>query len=400
MIKCKYLRINNINNNSTIKYFGGTKMKIKKISTAVVEIPTIRAHELSCVTLNAISYVVVRIETDNGIEGLGEAAVLGGPTWSEESIESVKAMIDKYLGPMMIGENPEQLEKLRMKMEMYRDNNFAKAAIEMALFDIVGKYRGVPVYDLLGGLVYKEVPLSWTLAIGDAEKEIREAEEMIKSSNHFIFKLKTGALSLEKDVERVKLVRSAFDKNIKLRVDANQGWDRMTGIKAARALEEYELDFLEQPVPRWDIDGMAAIAKSTCTPIMADESSSYVSDCIQLIKKEAASVYGMKLAKSGGFLGSKRIAGTIESAGYKGYVGCMIETGIGTSAYLHFAASTPAITMGCELFGPMLNVDDIIKEETEYKDGHIIVNDRPGLGVTIDEKKFKKYMIGDVTTIQ
>lgn len=371
-------------------------MKIKRIVTALVDIPTKRPHKMSMVTVDKISHVIVRVQTDNGIEGLGEASILGGPTWSEESAESVMAMINNYLAPILINENPEQLEKIREKMNAYRGNYFAKSAMEMALFDIVGKYRGLPVYDLLGGLVNKELPLSWTLASGDTQKEIEEAKEKVKAG-HFIFKLKTGALPLDKDIERVKLIREAFGNDISLRVDANQGWDRNTGLRAAKRLEEYDLDFIEQPIPRWDIDGMAAIAKSTSTPIMADESASSIADAIHLVRREASSVFGLKLAKSGGFLSCKRIAGIAEAAGYTCYVGGMLEVGIGTAAYLHLAVSTPAVTMGCGLFGSVLSVDDIVKEETNYKNGYIIVGDKPGLGITLDEVKLKKYIQGEMT---
>jgi muconate cycloisomerase len=177
-------------------------------------------------------------------------------------------------------------------------------------------------------------------------------------------------------------------------VDANQGWDRITALRTAKRLDEYQLDFIEQPVPRWDIAGMAAVAKAIDTPVMADESLCTTHDAIQLVKHEAASVFGIKLTKAGGFLNCKRQAAIAEAAGIKCYVGCMVETGLGTSAYLHFAVSTPAVTMGCELFGPLLLADDIVKESTKYEGGHIVSNSRPGLGVTLDEAKVKKYARG------
>ena len=373
-------------------------MIIKQISTAIVEVPTQRPHKLSLVTFKKISYVIVRILTDQGIEGLGEAAILGGPAWSEESLESVKSMIDIYLSPILLKENPMDIERLRAKMDLhYRGNYFAKAAVEMALFDIVGKAYDLPAYQLLGGFVRDKIQLSWTLAINDADKEIAEAEYMMEKTGHFMFKYKVGSLPLEKDVERVQKMRKAHGMNVNLRIDANQGWNRSMGTKAVRAFEEFNLDFIEQPVPKWDFDGLAAISRTSATPIMADESNSLVSDAIQLLKREAASVFSLKVTKAGGLLSSKTIAGMVEWAGYECYIGCMIETGIGTAAYLALGVSSPAVTMGCELFGPLFIVEDIVNEPTEYKDGHILINKRPGLGVTINEKAFNKYLIGSVT---
>jgi muconate cycloisomerase len=366
-------------------------VKIKRITTAIVDVPIKRPHKMSFGTLEKMNYVLVRLETEAGAEGLGEAAALGGPTWSEESAESIKANIDRYLAPLLIGEQAQQIEKIREKMEIaVRGNYFAKTALEMALFDVVGKSLGIPAYDLLGGLVRDKVPLSWSLAIGDAEKEIAEAREMMERGS-FIFKIKVGAADPDVDVNRVKMLREALGEDVCLRVDANQGWDRVTAIRAARRLEPYGVDFIEQPVPRWDIDGMAAVARAIHTPVMADESLCTPHDAIALIKKDAASIFGLKLTKAGGLLSCKRLAGFAEGAGLYCYVGCMIETGIGTAAYLQLAVSTPGVTYGCELFGPLMLIDDITQEGISYRDGHILASDKPGLGVTLDEDKVEFY---------
>jgi len=279
-------------------------MKIKQIKTSIVDIPTIRPHKLSYTTLYEINYVLVQLQTDEGIEGLGETATLGGPGWSEESEESIKVTIDKYIAPLLIGEDPRQIEGLRKKMETaVRGNMFAKAAIEMSLLDCVGKAYGVPSYALLGGLVHKEIPLSWTLALGDPDKEIEDAREMIDRDGHFIFKIKVGAERAQDDVLRVKKIKSALCEQVSLRIDANQGWDRVTAVWACKQLDECGLDFIEQPVPRWDIDGMAAVAGPLTTPILADESLATSDDAMQLIQKKAASIFGLKVTKAGGIFG-------------------------------------------------------------------------------------------------
>lgn len=367
-------------------------MKIKKITTTILDIPLKRPHVMSLMTVEKVNYLLVRIEGSNALEGWGEAAFLGGPTWSEEGVESAYAVVENYIGPFLIGKDFTRVEELRHLMDrLVRGNHFALAAVEMALFDLLGKTRNLPVYDLLGGKIRDQVPLSWSLASGTTAAEIKEAEEMQKTGG-FIFKFKTGLLRPEQDIERVKAIRQSLGNEVKLRVDANQGWDRYTAIQAIRGMEPYNLDFVEQPVPRNDIDSLEAIAKKVNVPLLADESLGSLQDAIQLVKRDAVGMFGIKLTKAGGFLGSKRLAAIAEGANFPCYVGCMIETGIGNAAYLHFAVSTPVVTMGCELFGPLLIADTITEEEPIYRNGHIVLEDgKPGLGITINEKQVTKY---------
>jgi len=367
-------------------------MKIKKISTVILDIPLLRPHVMSLMTVDTVNYLLVRIAGDNGEEGWGEAAFLGGPTWSDESAESAQAVVDRYLGQYLIGKDFTRLEDLRHLMgTIVRGNHFALAAVEMALFDLLGRSRGLPVYDLLGGRVRNSVPLSWSLASsGTADAELREAQEM-HAKGFRIFKLKTGLLRPEQDIQRVKEVRAAFPGQ-SLRVDANQGWNRADAIRAIQGMEPYGLDFAEQPVPKSDLNSLEAIAKRVNVPILADESLGSLQEAIQLVRRDAVGMFGIKLTKAGGFLGAKALAAIAEGAAFPCYVGCMIETGLGNAAYLHFAASTPGVTLGCELFGPLLIADDIANEETLYRDGQIHLGDpRPGLGVSVNEKKLEKY---------
>src|SRR5258708_5444139 len=175
---------------------------------------------------------------------------------------------------------------------------------------------------------------------------------------HRTFKIKTGAGALADDVERLRRLREALGSEISLRVDANQGWDRPTALRAVRALEPYALDFVEQPVPRWDLEGLALIAERASMPIMADESCFTDHEALALARRGSISILSLKLTKSGGLLGSLAIARVAEAAGMGCYVGCMIETSLGTAAYLHLALAAAPVTWGCELFGPLLLAGD------------------------------------------
>ena len=369
-------------------------MKIKKISTIVVDIPLTRPHVMSLMTVKEVNYLFVRIEGENGAVGWGETSILGGPTWSEESVESCAAVVNKYVGPYLIGRDFERIEELRHFMEtLVRGNHFALAAVELALWDLLGKTRGLPVYDLLGGKCRDKVPMSWSLAAGSIEADLKEAEEMWAKGN-FIFKFKTGLKRVDEDAERIRVIREAFPEAW-LRADANQGWNRAQALRACALFEPYNLDFIEQPVPNTDMESLEYINKHSNVPIMADESLESIQAASQLVKRDAVGVFGIKLSKAGGLLGGKRLAAIAEGAGFPCYVGSMFETPLCNAAHLHFCCSTPQVVLGCELFGPMLLADQVTEEMTGFDKGYVLLDsDKPGFGITMNETKLKKYARG------
>ena len=366
-------------------------MKLAELRVVRADIPVRRPHKMSFTTLETVNFVFVRAETSDRLVGWGEAACLGGPTWSEESAESVAATIERYLAPWLVGRDPIDVEALRLEMaRRVQGNAFARAAVEMALWDLAGRSLGVPVYRLLGGRVRDRVPLSWSLAVADPQAEVAEARERI-ALGHRIFKIKTGAAPLPDDVERVRRLRAAVGPAVSLRVDANQGWDRPTALQAVRALEPCALDFVEQPVPRWDLEGLAFVAERAPMPIMADEACCTDHDALALARRGAVSIVSLKLTKSGGLLGSLAIARVAAAAGMGCYVGCMIETSLGTAAYLHLALAAAPVTWGCELFGPLLLAGDVTRRPVQYADGCILGLDGPGWGVDVDEAALARW---------
>ena len=367
-------------------------MKIAGVRVIQADIPVERPHKMSFTTLEAVNFVFVRLETTDGHTGWGEAACLGGPTWSEESSESIAATITRYIAPWLVGRDAAGIEVLVREMaRRVQGNPFARAAVEMALWDLNGRAVGVPVHRLLGGRVRDRVPLSWSLAVADPSAEIEEAKAKV-ARGHRIFKIKTAARPVAEDVERVRRLREALGPDISLRVDANQGWDRPTALRAIRALEPYNVDFVEQPVPRWDYEGMAEIARRVDVPIMADESCFSPQDAMLIARLGGVSILGLKLTKSAGLIGSMAIARIAEAAAMGCYVGCMIETSLGTAAYLHVALAAAPVTWGCELFGPLLLTGDVVRQPVRYADGAILALDGPGLGVEVDELALKEWL--------
>src|SRR5207247_3317072 len=281
-------------------------------------------------------------------------------TWSEESSESIAATIERYIAPWLVGCDGSGIETVAREMgRRVQGNPFARAAVEMALWDLNGRALGVPVHRLLGGRVRDRVPLSWSLAVGSPEAELEEAREKV-ALGHRIFKIKTAAHPLAVDVERVRRIRETVGPAVALRVDANQGWDRPTALAAVRALEPYGLDFVEQPVPKWDLDGMAEIARQSRIPIMADESCGSEADGFAIARLGGVSILARKLTKSAGILGTMAIARIAQAAGLGCYVGCMIEPARGTAAYLHVALAAETVTWGCELFVQLLIQGDLL----------------------------------------
>jgi muconate cycloisomerase len=366
-------------------------MKIASVRVIQADIPVERPHKMSFTTLEAVNFVFVRLETADGLVGWGEAACLGGPTWSEESSESIAATIDRYIGPWLIGRDAAGIEVVAREMaRRVQGNPFARAAVEMALWDLGGRALGVPVHRLLGGRVRDRVPLSWSLAVADPEAEIDEARAKV-ARGHRIFKIKTAARPVAEDVERIRRLRDACGSGVSLRVDANQGWNRSTALQAIRALAPYGIDFVEQPVPRWDLEGMAEIGRRVDVPIMADESCFSPQDALAIARLGGVSILGLKLTKSAGLTGSMVIARIAEAAGMGCYMGCMIETSLGTAAYLHVAVSAAPVIWGCELFGPLLLRGDVVREPVRYENGAILALDGPGLGVEVDELALKEW---------
>src|SRR5688572_18507295 len=191
-------------------------LEIADVRVVLADIPVRRPHTMSFTTLEAVNFAFVRIATADGLVGWGEAACLGGPTWSEESAESVAVTIERYIAPWLVGRDATSIEALRIEMgRRVQGNPFARAAVEMALWDANGRALGVPVHRLLGGRVRDRVPLSWSLAVAEPGAEIAEAKEKI-AAGHRIFKIKTAVHPVAHDVERIGKLREAVGPDVSL----------------------------------------------------------------------------------------------------------------------------------------------------------------------------------------
>jgi muconate cycloisomerase len=368
---------------------------IASTRSTIVDVPTVRRHELSSLSVTAQSYVIVELRLANGVEGIGEAATLGGPRWSEESVESIKATIDAYLAPALIGAPANWFEAARIRMdEAAKRNNAAKAALESALYDAVGKTLGVPAVQLLGGAVRESIPVLWTLASGDPAQEIEEAEKKLAARLHDTFKVKIGARSPEADIARLRRLAGALAGRASLIIDANQAWDETTALRCLPVLGELGVRLVEQPLPAWNLAGMARLRARSTVPLMADECVFSAHDMLDVARAAAADVVSLKLVKHGGLLATRDVAAVAEAAGIGLYGGCLLESSIGAAAHLQVFAGLRELAWGCEHFGPQILVEDLAEEPLRFADFRVHLPAGPGLGVTLDQDKLRHYARG------
>jgi muconate cycloisomerase len=368
-------------------------MKIISIESILVDLPTIRAHKLARQTVMQQTLVVLRVRTDTGTEGLGEATTIGGLSYGEESPESIKSALDIYIAPLVAGLDPRNINHIMAEIDRHViGNRLAKSALETALFDILGRTLNVPVHQLLGGKQIDTMECIWGLASGDTGKDIEEAERVLSQKMHRGFKIKLGGRAVESDIEHVTKIAKALAGRGSLRIDANQAWDELTATRAIAALEAVGVCLIEQPLVKTNLEGMARLSSRFDVAIMADEAVSTAQEAFSYAKHHAVDVVALKIAKAGGLLATKTVAAIVATAGLSLYGGTMLEGTIGTVASLHAFASLPqAFPFGTELFGPLLLKDDIVQERPTYGNFAIAVPNKPGLGVDIDEDKLAHY---------
>jgi muconate cycloisomerase len=370
----------------------GMNAQITSVEAILVDLPTIRAHQLAMATMQQQTLVIVRLRSSDGIEGIGEATTIGGLSYGEESPEGIKLTIDTYLAPAIIGHDATNTNDAMLKLnKVARGNRFAKCAIETALLDAQGKRLGVPVSTLLGGAVRKTLPVLWTLASGDTQRDIEEAEMLLAERRHNTFKLKIGRRSVRDDVAHVSRIKAALGERAKFTVDVNQAWNEVDAALGIEALEAAGVDLIEQPTPREQRGALARLASRFIVPIMADEAVTGPEDALELVRGACADVFALKIAKSGGIYGMMRTAAIADAAGVSLYGGTMLEGSIGSIASAHGFAALPQLAWGTELFGPLLLKDDIVTARPQYRDFDLHMPEGPGLGLHIDEEKLAFY---------
>jgi len=347
--------------------------------------------------------VLVKIHTDEGITGIAETGDTS-PWYMGESQDSIMYNINHVFGPqILLGEDPFNIDRIVAKMDRAaKVNNQAKAVIDYALHDIMGKTLGVPVYKLLGGLSNEKIPLAFVMSSGTAEEVGAEGRKLVKAGFKAL-KLKVGARTIEEDLETVGALRDAVGSDVKVIIDTNGGWHYFQALRFLKKAARYDLFLSEQPLPWWDMDGLARLRRNADVPIFADESAAELNDLLKLIQRDAVDGFFLKVPKAGGILKSQKWISIAKAAGFMVMCGCMINSGLGAAAEAHLLAATEWMGMiEQEAIGP-LNLynrsdtvsppikNDLAVDVPRYENGYLYPPHGPGLGVELNEAAVAQF---------
>ncbi|HUS79592.1 MAG TPA: mandelate racemase/muconate lactonizing enzyme family protein [Patescibacteria group bacterium] len=374
-------------------------MKITKIEIIPVDVP--RKKVLTIARYGNLGgggvfeFVLTRVHTDEGVTGVGEAPPL--PPLSPESQPVVTDVIRRWVAPNVMGMDPFEIEAIWDKMDFYAPTYpMAKAAIDMALWDIMGKALDMPVHRLLGGSPPVKIPNVGLIGIDEPEAVADTAENLVSMGYRGIrLKIAPG-----RDVGCVEAVRETIGDDVSLRVDCNQGYRVAEAVKMIRAIEAFDVELVEQPTVWWDFSSLAEVAMAVDTPIMPHESLYLQSDVKNLIDAGAVGVLGLKTYRPwGGITGARRI---LEMARVMN-IPCLFHDDLELSVSLAAAtqiitAYRGVITHKSELSGyPEWMTDDVTTEPVKFEGGYVHVPDGLGLGVELDESKVEEYTRGIIT---
>jgi muconate cycloisomerase len=373
-----------------------SEARIARVEVRSTRIPVTRPHQMAIGTTTSQENVVVKLVSENGVVGYGEAPHMVGHSQRGETPQTVRVVLQHKLVPAALGLDALSPEALSLALARAVPGNLrAKGALIMAAYDLAGRTLQTPVYNLLGGLVRDRVPLSWSLPIVEEAAVLEEAGRMVERGWR-ILKVKIGRPDPLQDAAVVVALRREVGDEIEIRADANQAYDAATAVQVIRRMEEANVGFVEQPVHRDDLEGMAEVRARVGVPIMADEGAETPEDVVAIWRARAADSVSIYVVGPGGLDRSKRMATIAEACRLRGYVGGALESVIGASAGLHLAASSPAIDLGCEMSGQYLLSDDFSAEQIPMEDGALLVPREPGLGISVDEEKLEHYREGDV----
>ena len=366
--------------------------RIESVETILVDLPTIRPHQLSMTTMKGQTLMILRIRMSDGIVGVGEGTTIGGLAYGPESPEGMKLAIDTYFAPILVQSDPNRIGRTMGAInKAVQGNNFAKCAVETALVDALGKRSRVTAAELMGGRIHDRLPVAWTLASGDTATDIAEAEEMLARRRHNIFKLKIGRNDPRNSIAHVAAIKKALGDRASIRVDVNQAWSEATASRCLPLLRDAGVDLIEQPIALRNVKGLARLSRETTMAIMADEALSGPETAFQLAQSAAADVFALKIAQSGGLFATAKVAAIGEAAGIGLYGGTMLEGAVGTAASAQLFSTLSQLEWGTELFGPLLLTEEILEEPLEYSEFSLNVPAGDGLGISIDEDRLNCF---------
>lgn len=354
-------------------------MSISHIEIFKAGLPLRRPFRIAIGETSVTETIFVRVHTDDGLYGLGEANLFR-PVVGETREAALANARD--LAQWLIGRDPLDIDGCVAGMRAFLPNNATiRSAFDMALYDLLGKTAQLPLYAVLAG-PRREIVTDNTVGIDTPETMAAHALEF-RERGFTAVKVKLGA-GVAEDVARVAAIRDVLGPDIAIRIDANQGWDRVDALQALRRLSAFDIQYCEQPVAAWDFEGLAAARSLGAIPIMADEALFDEHDAMRLVTTGACDYFNIKLAKSGGIHVALKINALAEATGIKCMVGCMTETRLGLTAAAHLVSSRGNIVFADLDGADMLREDPVVGGMVYGEGGRIMVPDAPGLGADLD----------------
>ncbi|MDQ0011622.1 o-succinylbenzoate synthase [Luteibacter jiangsuensis] len=354
-------------------------MKITDIRFGMLRVPLKTAFKTALRTVDKVEDIVVMVHTDDGHVGYGEApatAVITGDTHG-----SIIDAIRHYIAPRLIGQDIADLNRITKLIQgTMEKNTSAKAAVEIAVYDLWGQLYGAPLYKLLGGgdpVITTDI----TISVDYIDKMVADSIAAVERGFESL-KIKVGK-DIGVDIERVRAIYAAVEDRALLRLDANQGWTAKEAVYALHTLEDagVRLELVEQPVKARDLEGMRYVTERVHTPIMADESVFGPAEVMDLIRMRAADIINIKLMKTGGISNAIRIADIAGLYGIECMIGCMLETSISVAAAVHVAVAKSDVITKVDLDGPSLCAYDPVDGGVNFNESEISISDAPGLGI-------------------
>ncbi|HOZ73017.1 MAG TPA: dipeptide epimerase [Spirochaetales bacterium] len=354
-------------------------MKIKELRLGRISVPLKKPFKTALRTVESVEDVIVELHADSGEVGYGEAPPTGVITG--DTTGAIIGAIQDHLSKAVVGLDVENLDEIMARIDAsVVHNTSAKAAVDIAVYDLFGKLCGQPLYKLWGGY-RKEFATDITISANGAEQMAADAAEAM-ALGYRTLKIKLGKDPAQ-DVARMKAIRAAVGYGVDLRVDANQGWKPKEAVRLIRAIEDagLALELVEQPVAAHDLEGLKHVTDNVSVPVMADESAFSARDAQRIMELRAADIVNIKLMKTGGVHNALRVCSLAEVYGVELMIGCMLEAKVSVTAAVHLAAAKKVITK-VDLDGPVLCSEDPVDGGAVFAESLVKPNEAPGLGIT------------------
>ena len=364
-------------------------MKITQVRLGRISTPLRVPFKTALRTVNSVEDVIVELHTDTGAVGYGEAPPTGVITG--DTTGAILGAIQDHIAPALLGRDLDEFEDLTAAVQKALvHNTSAKAAVDMALWDLLGQKYSAPVYRMLGG-ARKNIVTDITISVNPPEEMARDARTAVQRG-YDCLKVKVGK-EPEKDIARLSAIRGAVPKETCIRIDANQGWTPKEAVRILNGMQEkgLDLEFVEQPVKAHDFEGLKYVTERSYVPVLADESVFSPQDALTIMQMGAADLVNIKLMKCGGLYNALKIASAAEVYGVECMIGCMLEAKISVNAAVHLACAKQIITR-VDLDGPVLCSEDPILGGAVFNEKEITVSNEPGLGIKGIEPGKIKYL--------